>query len=149
MHGNDMKVETPLPLTELENRREYEGYDPSMSQCSNCGTGPLDDWYPVGDVVVIRHWLRSSVDVPGGGHYRWYCPEHAEKWGGTWYPNSHLAPADLLPEIVHPCAHVAGANTKCDQTAVEPFDGVWLCGQHAEVEHMNRRIAELMGVDED
>jgi hypothetical protein len=149
MNSWEMKVETPLPLTEFDNRRDYEGYDPSKSQCSFCGVGPLDPWYPVEDVSVVRHWTVDSVDVPGGGHWTWYCPKHLEHRAGNWWKFSHLAPAHLLPEVTHPCAHIEGAKTKCGEVAVEPFDGAWLCERHAAAERVNRRIAALLSNDGD
>lgn len=145
MHSWDMKVETPLPLTELEDRNVKGGH-PIENQCSSCGIGSLDPWYPIEDVTVIRHWNIDSVDEPGGGHWTWYCPDHLARRRDNWWRSSHLAPAHLLPEITHDCAHIIGVKTVCGDPAVEPFDGIWLCERHAQAERVSRRMAELFEV---
>jgi hypothetical protein len=143
MHSWHMKIETPLSLTDLEDRQIHTGH-PVENQCSNCGVGPLDPWYPIEDVALVRHWTTNSVDEPGGGHWTWYCRAHLDQRAGNWWRTSHLAPAYLIPEEEHYCAHDIGLRRSCGELAVEPFDGIWLCEQHAAVERMNRRIRELM-----
>jgi len=143
MHSHDMKVETPLRCSELEDRSVYTGHE-DRSQCSSCGVGPRDPWYPVADIMVIRHWTKKSVDVPGGGMWWWYCTDHFTQWNGRWWPNSDLAPAHLLPEIVHHCEQPAALGSTCGDPAGIAISGVWTCDRHAEAARVERRIRELM-----
>jgi len=142
-----MLVEAPVPFSEVEDWPRHPGHE-GESQCSTCGVGETDPWYKAEDVMMVRHWTTASVDEPAGGHWTWYCPVHFEMRAGNWWQSSHLAPARLLPEIVHACVRPVGLGSPCGKTAVEPFDGVWLCEQHAEAERVDRRIANLFADEE-
>lgn len=143
MHADDMKVESPLQLIELDERETHVGHT-GENQCTYCGVGALDPWYPIEDVTVIRHWKSVSGDGPSGGHWTWYCPEHLERRAGNWWRSSHLAPAHLLPEQKHFCTRTVAMKGACGEVAIEPFDGIWLCERHADAERTNRRIVELL-----
>ncbi|WP_426516773.1 hypothetical protein ACPPVQ_18845 [Diaminobutyricibacter sp. McL0618] len=141
MLAEEMKVETPLALAELEDRTIYSGHE-YENQCSDCGVTEADPWYPIEDIMLVRHWTKTSE--PEGGTWWWYCPDHFDRRGDRWWANSHLAPAELLPEEKHFCARYIGLNSVCGSPAIEPFDGVWVCETHAVTERVNRRIAELL-----
>lgn len=139
----DMMVETPILLTEIDILTEYAGH-PDEHECTGCLARSSYPWYGNEDVMVLRHWTSVSVNEPGGGKWTWYCPEHFEKRAGNWWPNSHRAPAKLLPVVEHSCDHVSGRKFGCNEYAVEPFDGVWLCEVHANAERVSRRFDELL-----
>lgn len=146
----EMLVETPVCEAELEDRERRPGRE-GQNQCSYCGVAPAnpDDWYDIHDVMVVRHWTTDSKDVPGGGHWTWYCPRHFAQRRGRWWKTSYLAPARLLPEVTYPCVHVVAFGESCGQKAVEPFDDAWYCEQHANVQRVNRRIQELLEGDDE
>lgn len=146
MHSWDMLVETPVCEAELEDRTRHPDHD-NENQCSDCGVGEGRRWFPTDQIMVVRHWTTNSQDIPGGGHWTWYCPEHFERRNGNWWKTSHLAPARLLPEITHRCARKAELGMLCGDTAVEPFDGVWVCERHAARERLERRLREIMSSD--
>lgn len=150
MRMSDMKIETPVPLADLDDWVIHADH-PGQCQCSDCGVGVLDPWYTIEDVTVVRHWLTISVEEPknGGGHWTWYCPEHLEKRADRWWKSSHLAPANLLPVLKHWCAREVGLKRACGEPAVEPFDRIWLCEEHAAVERVNRRIAQVLAANDD
>lgn len=138
---DDMLVETPVPEAELR-RTPKPGHE-GENQCTYCLRVGVPKWYPVEDVMVVRHWKTTSQDVRGGGHWTWYCPEHFDKRRGRWWRYSHLAPARLLPEEKHYCVRDVGLGARCGIRAVEPFDGQWFCEPHAAAERVNRRAQEL------
>lgn len=149
MHSWDMLVETPVCEADLDNRSRKPGRD-GQNQCSYCGVEPsnADDWYDVRDIMVVRHWTTDSKDVPGGGHWTWYCPRHFTQRNGRWWKTSYLAPTHLLPEVTHRCAQVVALGEPCGEVATEPFDGVWFCKSHAAVQRVERRIRELLSDDD-
>lgn len=141
MKLGEMKVETPTPLREVEDRSLYVGSE-NLSQCSYCGTREGDPWYPVDDVTVIRHWTKS------GGIGWWYCPEHLSQWTGRWWRNSDLAPAHLLPELKHRCERGGALGSKCGDDAAVAISGIWTCDRHAEAARVQRRIEDLLADDD-
>lgn len=144
MHSWDMLVETPVCEAELEDRVSKPGHD-GENQCSDCGVGAGRRWFPHDQIMVVRHWTTDSQDVPGGGHWTWYCPKHFERRNGNWWRTSHLAPAHLLPEIIRRCDQEAELGQRCGAVAVEPFDDVWMCERHAVKERLERRVREILG----
>lgn len=140
---DDMKVETPVHLPDIVGREIYPGH-PDESQCSNCLKAGNEHWYPLADIWVVRHWTIASVDDTGGGKWMWYCPDHLTNRSGNWWRSSHLAPANLLPQVTHDCEYVSGLTTVCGELAVEPFDGTWMCERHAESARIARRQAEIL-----
>lgn len=147
MHSHDMLVETPVCEADLEDRSRKPGHD-GENQCSYCGVGPNGPWYDVHDIMVVRHWTTDSVDEPGGGHWRWYCPDHFRR-RTRWWRTSHLAPPRLLPKITHPCAQIVEFGERCGVVAVEPFDGAWFCEKHAAVQRTEMRINQLLHGDDE
>lgn len=94
----DILVETPYPLTEVEDRGEYQGR-PLQIQCTYCGTQSLDPWYPIDQITVYRVWTSISTYSPEvqekyaqGGTWQWRCPKHPKR---AWAPHSHEAPDEL------------------------------------------------------
>lgn len=142
MSFDDMLVETPVRLDRLDDRTLKSGHE-RESQCSTCGTDDFDPWYPIEDVMVVRHWTKHSVDEPFGGKWWWYCPTHFEQWGGKWWPNSDLAPSRLLPEVVHTCERPGPLGSTCGEKSSVAIGGVWTCERHAEAARVQRRIDEL------
>ncbi|MDL9978613.1 hypothetical protein [Microbacterium candidum] len=147
MHTWDMLVETPVCEADIDDRNHHPGHD-SQNQCSYCGIGENRPWYDIHDVTLIRHWTTSSQDVPGGGHWTWYCPEHLDKRNGNWWRSSHLAPERLKPEVRHFCGQRVEFGENCGGVAIEPFDGLWMCERHAAAERVNRRIRDLLGTND-
>lgn len=143
MHSWDMLVETPLSCGELDDRNVRVGRE-AESQCTFCGVSDLDPWFPVSDVMVVRHWNADSVDEPGGGHWTLYCPEHFANRDGRWWANSRLAPERLLPDEVHHCSEPVGLGARCGEGAYERFDDSWLCDRHAAAERVRQRLERLL-----
>jgi hypothetical protein len=137
MKLDDSMVETPVPLVEIGDRSIYVGSE-YESQCSSCGTTKNDPWYPVEDVMVIRHWTTN------GGIAWWYCPDHFNRRTDRWWRNSDLAPTHLLPEITHQCERPGVLGSTCGDEASVAISGIWTCERHAEAARVDRRIAELM-----
>lgn len=140
-----MLVESPVSQASLPRTRPagHEG----QSQCTYCLSAGREDWYSVEDVMVVRHWKSTSQDVPLGGHWTWYCPEHFEIRGGRWWRHSHLAPARLLPKEEHFCARDVGLGTNCGEPAVERCEAGWFCETHAAAERVTERARMLFAED--
>lgn len=144
MHSWDMKVETPVPFLELEDRNHHPGHE-QASQCTFCGVAELSRWYPAEDVMVVRHWNSDSVDEPGGGHWTWYCPSHFEGWVVDGWKSSKFAPIHLLPDALRACEARSGLKGLCGDRGVEIIDGEWMCDRHAEAARTERRLRKLFG----
>lgn len=138
MRPEDMLIETPVSEAELD-RPAKPGHE-GMNQCTYCGVGPEDPWYPTDDVMVVRHWKQNTPDDPGAGHWTWYCPDHFDNRNGTWWKWSHTAPAHLLPEIHNPCERYEGLGSYCGADAVDAVAGSWYCAIHAGPARMLHRL---------
>lgn len=147
MRLSEMLVETPVCEADLVDREPKQGRD-GQNQCSYCGVGDAAPWYPASQIMAVRHWTTDSQDVPGGGHWTWYCPTHLQRRNGNWWRTSHLAPARLLPAVVHRCGQRAEFGRQCESHAVEPFDSVWMCERHAATERLERRLRDVLEEDD-
>jgi hypothetical protein len=147
MRYEDMLVETPVRLTEIENRNPTREHD-QMNQCSECGVTSSHPWYPFEEIWVIRHWQLVRGNPSYEGAWNWYCEEHIDQRRGRWWKNSHLAPTDLLPPVQHPCANIT-LGSKCQTPAVEKIDGCWYCAEHASSPRLQQRMKMLLAPDDD
>lgn len=149
MNYQEMLVETPVALTDIKDEDKIGHV--GENQCTSCGVGDLDPWYPDGDITVVRHWTKASVDEPGdnGGKWTWYCPDHLNQWGGRWWPHSDLAPARLLPNVAHACERPGPLKSKCGEPATIAIGGVWTCPTHRDRALTDRRIAEVLASSDD
>lgn len=148
---NDMLIDTPYPLADIEDRRRGQ----VASACTYCGKQAGDPVYDVRDIVVVRRWKRRSVFVPdagpadGGGRFEWRCPNHPFDFSSS--PYAEDAPAHLRPPETHRCDEVT-LGRRCSDRTGRRYEGRWLCGEHAEaivrrlqVEERLREIDDEIG----
>jgi len=146
----DMLIDTPYKLSEVENRPPKPGH-PYENRCSYCVGQKNYTWYPIEDIVVVRRWTASSVYWPdrggeeSGGWYSWRCPNHP--FNGKPSPWAENAPEHLRPKITQRCRRVE-LGKACGELAVGSFDGVWLCEWHARPIILREREEELLRGDD-
>jgi hypothetical protein len=67
---DDMLVETPAHLPDILGRDIQPGH-PDENQCTYCLRAGNEQWYPLADIWVVRHWTKVSVAGSGGGKWVW------------------------------------------------------------------------------
>ncbi len=148
----DMLVETPYRLVDVEDRRLTPGHE-SEKQCTYCGVQDGDPWYPIAEVTVYRIWTTDSVYRPEaerferGGQWQWRCEAHPKR---SWAPRSHEAPAVLLPPEEHPCEEVDRlTKRKCAVKAgTRKLVEGWFCGDHSGPYELLARQRQLLGEED-
>lgn len=146
----DMLIDTPYPLLEIEDRGVYK--DPLTSECTYCRREKWGRKHCTRDIVVIRRWHERSVWSPelegtdNGGWFEWRCPEHSYRSQSS--PYAANAPAHLQPAQSERCEKIT-LGSRCPVRTGERFDDQWLCSEHSASVVARLRVEERMRELED
>jgi hypothetical protein len=150
MRYEDMLIDTPYTLAEIENRDLKPGH-PHENQCTFCLKLDNTAWYAVEDIEVVRIWKINSVYTPekgganSGGWYSWRCPSHNYDGKPSLYAEN--APEHLRPKHTDRCQALV-LGRACGESAVGQYDGKWLCEDHARPIVLRLRAEELLRGDD-